>query len=174
MWHGGLSAYRSFFMHGDRPIRTPDKTSPVLHELFHVMQPYRFAAGTDWISEGLAEYYSLELQQRAGLLTTAAYSKGLGYFAKYGLWNVDLTTQSSNAATNNSAPLLMYVIDQRIQRATAGKKRLDHVLTAMTSLGTIGTNEFRSAITQVSGKPFVRFFDRHVIRGEMPRWEQAE
>jgi len=34
MWHGGISGEQSFFMHAGRPLRTPDKTSPYLHELF--------------------------------------------------------------------------------------------------------------------------------------------
>jgi len=172
MWHGGLSAYRSFFMHGDRPLRTPDKTSPVLHELFHVMQPFRPARDGDWIAEGLAEYYSLELQRRAGVLPPGAFQKGLEFFARFGLWNVDLTRQHDNAGTNNSAPLVMYALDQRIQRETAGRKRLDDVVAALAAkTKVIDTKRFRQAVKEISGKPFAAFFNRHVIRGEQPRWQ---
>ena len=144
MWHGGISGDQSFFMHADRPLRTPDKTSPYLHELFHVLQPYKPAADADWIEEGLAEFYSLELQRRAGLIDAAAYTRALGYFERYGLWNVDLTQQQDNAATNNSAPLVMYALDQRIQRATAGKTRLDDVVTRLaTRGGEVDTDRFR-------------------------------
>ena len=55
MWHGGISGENSFYMHGSRPLRTPDKTSPYLHELFHVLQPFRPAGDADWLMEGLAE-----------------------------------------------------------------------------------------------------------------------
>ena len=172
MWHGGLSAYHSFFMHGDRPLRTPDKTSPTLHELFHVMQPFRPGPDADWIAEGLAEYYSLELQRRAGVLPPAAFHKGLAFFARFGLWNVDLTKQHDNAGTNNSAPLVMYVLDQRIQRDTAGRKRLDDVVARLAgSAAVIDTKSFRRAVKEVSGKPVAAFFTRHVIRGEPPRWQ---
>ncbi|MFI5397281.1 MAG: hypothetical protein ACHQ9S_17210 [Candidatus Binatia bacterium] len=169
MWHGGISGEHSFFMHTGRPLRTPDKTSPYLHELFHVLQPYKPAADADWIEEGLAEFYSLELQRRAGLIDAAAYARALGYFERFGLWNVDLTQQQDNAATNNSAPLVMHALDQRIQRATAGKKRLDDVVTELAQEGgEVNTTRFLHTVNQVSGKNFTRFFDRHVLRGAPP------
>lgn len=169
MWHGGLSAAHSFFMHGDRPLRTPDKTSPYLHELFHVWQPYKVSSDADWIEEGLAEFYSLELQRRAGLIDAKAFARALGYFERYGLWNVNLMQQKDNPATNNSAPLIMYVLDQRIQRATAGKARLDDVVKRLvTYAGTIDTDRFQRAVSTVSGKRFTRFFNKHVLHGVPP------
>ena len=169
LWHGGISGYQSCFIHAARPLRTPDKTSPYLHELFHVLQPYKPAADADWIEEGLAEFYSLELQRRAGLVDAAAYTRALGYFERYGLWNVDLTQQQDNAATNNSAPLVMYALDQHIQHATAGKARLDDVVTRLaTRGGEVDTDRFRRTVNAVSGKKFTKFFDRHVVQGLPP------
>jgi hypothetical protein len=169
MWRGGLSAEGSFFVHGDRPLRTPDKTSPYLHELFHVLQPFKVGTDADWIAEGLAEYYSLELQRRAGLIDAAAFDRGLGYFQRFGLWHVNLTQQRDNAATNNSAPLIMYALDQRIQRATSGKRRLDDVVARLAQEGgEVGTQRFRDAVTQVTGKSFAKFFDRQVTNGIPP------
>lgn len=175
MWRGGLSAYRSMFLHGDRPLRTPDKTAPVLHELIHVSQPFRGAADGDWIVEGLAEYYSLELQRRAGTLTGKGFARGLESFAKHGSWNVDLRTQRDNAATNNSAPLVMYALDQRIQRDTAGQKRLDDVVRLLADeRDPVGTKAFRTAVTKVTGKKLDKFFRRHVEQGERPRFDATE
>ena len=169
MWRGGISGEDSFFMHGERPLRTPDKTSPYLHELFHVLQPYRPAADADWVEEGLAEFYSLELQRRAGLIDAAAYARALGYFERFGLWHVDLTQQQDNAATNNSAPLVMYALDQQIQRATAGKRRLDDVVSQLAQEGgQVDTERFRRVVQSVSGKKFKKFFERHVFQGLPP------
>jgi hypothetical protein len=169
MWHGGISGESSVFMHAARPLRTPDKTSPYLHELFHVLQPYKPGADGDWIEEGLAEFYSLELQRRAGLIDAAAYARALGYFERFGTWHVDLTQQQDNAATNNSAPLVMYALDQHIQRVTAGKQRLDDVVTRLAKQGgTVDTARFRRAVSAVTGKPFATFFERHVLHGEPP------
>jgi len=170
MWRGGLSAYHSLFLHGDRPLRTLDKTSPILHEMFHVTAPFRGRNDADWIIEGLAEYYSLELQRRSGALTPKGFGKGLQYFAKYGMWNVDLTEQKDSAATNNSAPLVMYALDQRIQRETAGKKNLDDVVTVLAEHGgSIDTATLRDAVYKVSGKKLDKFFSQYVEHGEMPR-----
>jgi len=171
MWHGGISGKDSFFMHAKRPLRTPDRTSPYLHELFHVLQPYRPAADADWIEEGLAEYYSLELQRRAGLLDASEFSLGLEYFKRFGLWHVDLTTQQDNAATNNSAPLIMFAIDQRVQRATAGARRLDDVVIALArDGGVVSTESFQRVVERVAGKRFRLFFQRHVRNCEPPRF----
>ena len=169
MWHGGISGEHSFFIHAGRPLRTPDKTSPYLHELFHVLQPYKPAPDADWIEEGLAEFYSLELQRRAGLVDAEGFARALGYFERYGLWNVDLRQQQDNAATNNSAPLVMYALDQRIQHATAGKARLDDVVMRLaTRGGTVDTELFRLTVNAVTGKTFTKFFERHVVQGIPP------
>ena len=175
MWHGGISGEHSFYMHAGRPLRTPDKTSPWLHEMFHVLQPYKPAPDADWIEEGLAEFYSLELQRRAGLIDAAAYTRALGYFEHFGLWNVNLTQQQDNAATNNSAPLVMYALDQRIQRATAGKRRLDDVVTQLAKEGgEVDTARFLRTVNLVSGKNFSKFFDRHVAQGTPPNVSSAQ
>jgi hypothetical protein len=170
MWRGGISGENSMFVHSGRRLRTPDKTSPYLHELFHVLQPFRVAEDADWVGEGLAEFYSVELQRRAGAVDADAFERALRYFEKYGEWNVDLRKQKDNAATNNSAPLVMYAIDQRIQKATAGKKRLDDVVLSLTQEErVIDTALFRRTVDTVSGKWLRRFFDKHVVRGIPPR-----
>jgi hypothetical protein len=174
MWHGGVSGAGSFFLHGDRPLRTPDKTSPYLHEMFHVLQPFKPAADADWIEEGLAEYYSIELQRRTGLLDATDFMHGLEYLQRYGLWRVDLTKQQDNAATNNSAPLIMYALDRRIQRATAGNRRLDDVVTALARAGGIvDTACFQREAERVAERKFGMFFRRHVIEGNPPQLREA-
>jgi hypothetical protein len=65
MWRGGLSGPGSFFIHADRPLLSNDGTSPVLHELVHTALGLRGGPGGDWIVEGLAEHYSLELLERS-------------------------------------------------------------------------------------------------------------
>jgi len=174
MWRGGLSAESSFFLHGDRPLRTPDRTSPHLHELFHVLQPFRAGKDADWIIEGLAEYYSLELQRRAGILDATGFARGLRSFERHGKWGVDLTTQRDNAATNNSAPFVMYALDQRIQHATSGKQKLDDVVTRLASeRGVVDSARFRQMVQTVSGKKLTKFFTEHVTRGIPPKLNEV-
>lgn len=174
MWRGGLSGEASLYLHGDRPLRTPDRTSPHLHELFHVLQPFRAGRDADWIIEGLAEYYSLELQRRAGMLDASGFLRGLKSFERHGLWGVDLATQHDNAATNNSAPLVMYALDQRVQHATSGKRKLDDVVgTLARERGVVDGARFRRTVQAVSGKKLTKFFTQHVTNGVPPKLHEV-
>jgi len=169
MWRGGLSGESSFFLHGDRPLRTPDKTSPVLHELFHVLAPFRPAPDGHWVTEGLAEYYSLEIQRRLGRLTPEGFARGLSLLRQYGRWNVDLTKTQDLAVTNNSAPLLMYALDEKVRSLTKGERNLDDALVYLASRGgRVATADFLRALNQTAGKNLAEFFTRHVFRGKPP------
>jgi predicted metalloprotease with PDZ domain len=169
MWRGGLSGEDSFYMHADRPLRTPDGTSPYLHELFHVLAPFRPAADGHWVTEGLAEYYSLELQRRAGKLDAKAYARALRLFARYGRWDRDFTRGDEAAVRNNSAPLVMALLDRRLQAATAGARRLDTVVADLArDGGTVSTARFLGAVRRIGGRGFGAFFRRYVYRGERP------
>ena len=175
MWHGGLSGEDSFFVNGRIPIRSPDKTCSYLHELFHVWQPFHPSPDGRWVSEGLAEYYSLALPYRAGRLSPRAFARGIALFARYGHWGSDLTTTRIPAAFNNSAPLVMYWIDHEIRRATGGQRSLDDaVRTLAREHGTLTTASFLRAINQVAGRDFTPLFRRHVYRGEPPPAQSQE
>jgi len=169
MWRGGLSGEDSFYMHGDRPLQTPDRTSPYLHELFHVTAPFRPAWDAHWLTEGLAEYYSIELQRRIGMLDDRRYAQALRFFARYGVWGHDFTRDQSHAIHNNSAPLVLYALDRRIRRATAGAHTLDDVVRAMAHEGgVVTTARFLGTVRRVTGKNYGAFFRRHVYQGELP------
>jgi hypothetical protein len=174
MWRGGLSGENSFYLHGDRPLRTPDRTSPPLHELFHVLATFRPGADAHWISEGLAEFYSLELQRRVGVLDEPNFQRGLRLFKEYGLWHVDLTAEHGGGATNNSAPLVMYAIDRSIRRLTEGSKSIDDVVREVSGrTQKLSTAAFLHAVNTVSGRNFTSFFQRHVYAGEPPGLPEA-
>ncbi len=169
MWRGGLSGEESFYMHANRPLRTHDHTSPYLHELFHVAAPFRPNADAHWVTEGLAEYYSIEIPRRLGLLTETAYARALELFAEHGVWGQDFTHARSPALRNNSAPLVMHVLDQRIRTATANERGLDAVVTSLAREGgVVSTGRFLGTVQRIAGKSFAHFFRRHVYRGEQP------
>lgn len=169
MWRGGLSGEDSFYIHDRRPLRSRDHTSPYLHELFHVAAPFRPHADAHWVTEGLAEYYSIELQRRMGRLSETRYQRALEHFAEHGLWGHDFTRSSAPALRNNSAPLVMYVLDQRIRAATGGQHGLDTVVMSLArDGGTISTARFLGTVQRVAGKSFASFFRRHVYKGEQP------
>jgi hypothetical protein len=169
MWRGGLSGEDSFYMHGDRPLRTRDHTSPYLHELFHVAAPFRPAPDAHWVTEGLAEYYSIELPRRDGSLSEKRYRRALELFGEHGVWGRDFTREATPALHNNSAPLVMWALDRRIRDATKNAHSLDDVVTALaTDGGAVSTGRFLGTVRRVAGKSFASFFRRHVYRGERP------
>ncbi|NQV86877.1 MAG: hypothetical protein HQ492_07365, partial [Woeseiaceae bacterium] len=77
MWRGGLSAPGSIFIHASRPLISENGTSTLAHEVFHVAMGAKAENGFDWIVEGLAEYYSLELLHRGNAITTRRYRQAL-------------------------------------------------------------------------------------------------
>jgi len=122
-----------------------------------------------WISEGLAEYYSLALQHRAGRLSDRSFARGLGLFGRYGRWGIDLSRTRQPAALNNSAPLVMYWIDREIRRVTEGHHSLDDAVRALVAeRSRLTTASFLRAVNRTSGRDFTPLFRRHVYRGERP------
>jgi hypothetical protein len=169
MWRGGIGGARSFYMHAARPLRTPDRTSPYLHELFHVLDPSRPADDALWVHEGLAEYYSLELQRRGGTLDEDAAARALRSFARTGLWGRDFTRSADFALLTNSAPLVLWALDRRIRAVTRERQGLDDVVRALAAEGgPMTTARFLGATRRVAGASFDAFFRRHVYRGEPP------
>jgi predicted metalloprotease with PDZ domain len=173
MWRGGLSGEDSFFVHGHIPLRSADRTSTYLHELVHVWQPFRSGPDAQWIAEGLAEYYALAAQHRAGRLSDAGFARGLALFARYGRWGLDLTRTRDGGALNNSAPLVMHWIDQEIRRATRGRRSLDDAVRLLGRERTpITTARFVRVVSRTVGSPtgdtFGARLARQVVRGEPP------
>ncbi len=169
MWRGGLSGEESFYMHGRRPVRSSDGTSPYLHELFHVAAPFRPAADAHWVTEGLAEYYSIELPRRLGTLSEVDYRRALDLFADHGAWGQDFTRSAAPALLNNSAPLVMHALDRRIRAATGTLHGLDAVVRSLAREGgVVSTGRFLGTVQRVAGRSFAGFFRRHVYRGERP------
>ena len=169
MWHGGLSGEDSFFVNGRIPLRSPDKTSTYLHELFHVWQPFRPGPDAQWVAEGLAEFYSLDLQRRAGRLSDATFARGIALFARYGRAGADLTSARDGAALNNSAPLVMHHLDREIRKASAGRRSLDDAVHALArERGRVTTARFLRAVNRAAGHDLTPLFTRFVRRGELP------
>jgi predicted metalloprotease with PDZ domain len=169
MWHGGLSGEDSFFVNGRIPLRSADKTSTYLHELFHVWQPFRPGPDAQWVAEGLAEYYSLVLQQRAGRLSETTFARALALFARYGRAGADLTSAHDGAALNNSAPLVMHHLDREIRKASAGRHSLDDAVRMLArERGRITTARFLRAVNRAAGHDLTPYFTRLVRGGELP------
>jgi len=146
MWRGGLSAPASIFIHASRPLISENATSTLVHEVFHVAMGITAESGFDWIVEGLAEYYSLELLQRGGAITARRYQRAL---EKQSLWAddaKDLCGTESTGATTALAVVTFRQLDKEIRGKSAGKFSLDDIVAEIKNVDSKVTLEILHAV----------------------------
>ncbi len=161
MWRGGLSGPDSLFIHADRPLITPDATSPMLHEVVHVALPLRAAPGADWIVEGLAELYSLEALVRSGTLSRRRYERALEHMAEKGRSARDLTADEASGRVTGRAVAVLHELDKEIRRESGDARGLDDVVRALSAEGgQVDARRLREAAEAVAGTDLAGFFRR--------------
>lgn len=161
MWRGGLSGPASLYLHADRPLLTPDATSPALHEIFHAVLGRPAGAGDDWIVEGLAELYSLEMLVRSGTVSRARHDKTLAKMRERGRAARSLRVDAASGAVTDRAVAVLYELDARIREATGDEASLDTVVRALAERpAPITTQRLREEAERAARTPLPRFFDR--------------
>jgi hypothetical protein len=166
MWRGGLSGPGSMYVHAARPLIQSDGTSPILHELTHVVTHALAGPDADWIVEGLAELYSLELLRRSGTVDEARHRRTLERLAKRGAKVTNVTGTESRGALTARAVTILYALDAKIRDATDGARSLDDVLRRLAVERNEVTEErFRTISEEVAGVNLERFFRNEVPRG---------
>jgi hypothetical protein len=131
MWRGGLSAPESLFVHSDRPLISENATSTLLHEAMHIALGIVAVPGYDWIVEGLAEYYSLELLGRSGTISADRHKRAIQQQA---LWAADaqaLCSPASTGATTALAVTIFSELDQQLRRMTNNQNNLDDLVRSL-------------------------------------------
>jgi predicted metalloprotease with PDZ domain len=169
MWRGGLSGPGSLFVHASRPLLTPDGTSPLLHELFHTILPRPGAPGDDWIVEGLAEVYALEMLVRSGTISRARHERILAGLAERGGEAASLRVPASEGAVTARAVTLLYELDERIRKESQGASSLDEVVRALAaSPDPLSTPRLREAAEQAARADLASWFDRPELAAPGP------
>ncbi len=128
MWRGGLSAPASLFIHADRPLISENATSALLHEVMHTALSLPSAPGMDWIIEGLAEYYGLELLRRGGAISARRYETALQELSGWAEQADALCGGNSTGATTAKAVTVLHALDQELEDSAAGDFDLDDLL----------------------------------------------
>ena len=131
MWRGGLSAPASLYVHADRPLISENATSTLMHEVVHTALSIRTDEGTDWIAEGLAEYYSLELLRRGGAISTRRYGIAIAEQADWARRAKFLCGASSSGPTTALAVTVLHALNKEISDKTGGASNLDRLLTGV-------------------------------------------
>ena len=154
MWRGALSAPQSLYMHAERPLLSGNSTSTLLHEIVHIGLGLRDETGADWIVEGLAEYYSLEVLRRSGTISEDRFRKAHSDLADWSREAENLCERHSDGSETALAVTIFAALDAEIRKATSGRETLDDVLQALAKhTGKISVAEFREIATGVAGAP---------------------
>jgi predicted metalloprotease with PDZ domain len=153
MWRGGLSGPRSLFLHADRPLISENGTSTLTHELTHVITRIRGADGDDWIAEGLAEFYSIELLRRANLLSDDRADKAHEWMVRHGRDIRTLTSNRSHGERTARGVQLLHELDAEIRERTDDKRSLDDVVQALIPLREVSREDLREIVEKLTGTP---------------------
>src|SRR3546814_10057187 len=82
MWRGTQAGHESIYLHSRLPLVSERGNSPMLRELVQMLVRVNDRERSDWISEGLAEYYAIELLRRAGGMSDERYQSLNDRFAR--------------------------------------------------------------------------------------------
>ncbi|MCG2606928.1 MAG: hypothetical protein KBO60_28150, partial [Achromobacter sp.] len=154
MWRGGLSAANSYYMHADRPLVSENGTSSLVHELVHVFGRIQARDRSDWITEGLAEYYAIELVRRAGGLSEERYQKVREQQVEWSKSVKSLRSANASGAVTARAVLLLQELDREIRQKTKGStepRSLDDVTRGLMRLDKASTKDFIEISENVMG-----------------------
>lgn len=155
MWRGGLSASNSLFLHADRPLVSENGTSPLVHELVHMVTRIsgvkEDAWSDDWIAEGIAEFYSFELMYRAGAMTRERRQQIIARLGRWGNEITDLRLPRASGPVTARAVVLLDELDQEIRARTNNKSTLDDVVRALIPVRRVSLDDIRTATEAVIG-----------------------
>lgn len=154
MWRGALSAPQSIFVHTDRPLLSENATSTLVHEAVHVGLSLSAASGADWIVEGLAEYYSLEILRRSGTISESRFRAAHQQLAGWGKEASELCKRRSSGSNTALAVSLLVNVNAEMRDKSAGRTSLDDVLRELAEYsGKITIPDFREIAERIADAP---------------------
>ena len=164
MWRGALSAPQSIYVHAERPLISENGTSTLLHEVVHVALGANPGGDFDWIVEGLAEYYSLQLLRRSGSITPARFEHAMQRQFEWAGSADALCGPSSTGATTALAVTIFATLDREIRGDSDGSRSLDDVVHKMLQASApLNLASLSTAATDVLGeKPDALHIDKLV------------
>lgn len=155
MWRGGLSSPTGLYLHSDRPLVSENGTSTLLHELIHVITGIRADNNADWIVEGIAEFYSVELIFRAGGYSEERREAIFAGLKDWGGEVKSLLRRSSYGPYTARSAVLFEAFDKEIQSCTAktaSPARLDAVVNELVNNKSVSLDDLQKAFTKVCGE----------------------
>jgi hypothetical protein len=142
MWRGAQAGHESIYLHSRPALVSERGSSPLLRELVQVLARINDHDRSDWISEGLNEYYAIELLRRAGGMSDERYQALNDRLARESKGVTTLRGEQVSPAMVSRAVLLLQELDREIRLKTRNKRSLDDVLQGAMRLETLDTREF--------------------------------
>jgi hypothetical protein len=151
LWRGGLSGPNSFYFHSSRRAVSENGSSPLVHELIHVVTRISGGDRDDWIAEGLAEYYGIELVYRAGGMSARRRGEILEGLEDWAGRADKLRGERSSGPVTARAVLLFDELDREI-RAEDADHSLDDVTRLLMAERRVTLSDLRRAVEAVTGE----------------------
>jgi hypothetical protein len=153
LWRGGLSGPNSFFFHSSRRAISQNGTSPLFHELVHVVSNIHGADEDDWIAEGIAEYYGIELLYRAGGYDEVTRDTIYDTLAEWAEDAEQLRLDESTGPVTARAVLVFDQLDREIRTLTEGRASLDDVVRQLMTRRWVALNDLHATVQGITGLP---------------------
>ncbi|QJI27822.1 hypothetical protein HKK55_03560 [Pseudomonas sp. ADAK18] len=155
MRRGAFSARDSIYLNSRTPLVSENGTSPLMREVVQAIGRFNDNQSSDWISEGLAEYYAIELMRRAGGISDERYAAIQARLNKEGKAVTTLRGDQVSGATVARAVVLLQELDREIRLKTHNKRSLDDLTQAVMRLNSISTKEFVQLGERIIGESSV-------------------
>ncbi|WP_415765268.1 hypothetical protein [Pseudomonas sp. ZB1P45] len=152
MWRGSLGARESIYLNTRLPMVSESGTSALVRELAQVFGRINDHQRSDWISEGFAEYYAIELVRRAGGMSDERYESLQKKLAKDSQNVTTLRAEQVSPAQVSKAVVLLQELDREIRLKTRNKRSLDDVLQGAMHLESVDTKEFVQLAESIIGE----------------------
>lgn len=163
MRRGAFSARDSIYLNSRTPLISENGSSPLLREVVQAIGRFNDHDTSDWISEGLGEYYAIELLRRAGGITDERYAAIQTRLAREGKGVTSLRGDHINGATVAQAVLVLQELDREIRVKTHNKRSLDDLAQAVMRANSVNTAEFVQLAESVIGESSV-VLDNKLLR----------
>ena len=151
MWRGSQSAHESIYFNSHLPLVSESGTSALVRELAQMFGRINGTQRSDWISEGFAEYYAIELVRRAGGMSDERYENLHGKLLRISQKVTTLRSDRINPTQVARAVVLLQELDREIRLKTHNKRSLDDVLRGAMRQGDIDTKAFVQLSESVIG-----------------------
>ena len=155
MRRGAFAGRDSVYLNSRTPLVSENGSSPLIREVVQAIGRFNDHHGSDWISEGLAEYYAIELLRRAGGISDERYGAIQARLSKDGKGVTTLRGEHVNGATVARAVVVLQELDREIRLKTHNKRSLDDLTQALMRLDSFSTKEFVQLAESVIGQSSV-------------------